>query len=68
MPGQVVFVFAVLRFGEAIEEWTAPIVAYVTAHLVETTVVVAFLVVVQQLWSRWRKRNRKDDDPPSLPI
>lgn len=67
IPGQVAFVLGVLRFGEAIETWTEPIIAFVARHPLETTVVAALLVVTQQIYARWRKRQR-DPDEPEIPI
>jgi hypothetical protein len=63
VPGQILFVYAFLRFGEAIEGWTEPIIAFVTKHPVETTLAAVAAVAVQQIWSRLRKRSSKGGEP-----
>jgi membrane protein YqaA with SNARE-associated domain len=67
IPGQIAFVMAILWFGEAIEHWTDPIIAFVSRHVVATTVAFVILVAVQQAWTRWRK-SRRPADEPDLPL
>lgn len=67
IPGQIAFVLGTLWFGGAIEQWTEPVIAFLTAHLFESTAVCVALVALQQLWSRWRKKNR-DPGEPELPF
>lgn len=67
IPGQIAFVLGTLWFGAAVEQWTTPIIAFLSAHLFESTAVCVALVALQQLWSRWRKRNR-DPREPDLPL
>ncbi len=68
IPGQFAFVWGTLRFGEAIEQFTDPLIDWIAAHLVETTIACATAVVLARLWSRWRRRNRGENDGPDIPL
>ena len=60
--GQLVWIGLTLRFGQAIGDWTAPLVNFLSAHVVESTVVCVLLVIVQQWLARRSKaRQRKPD-------
>lgn len=59
--GQVIWVLASVWIGESIAAWTAPILSFFEAHVVEATVIAATLVGGQQLWSRLKKRRSTED-------
>ena len=65
IPGQVAFALALLWFGEAVEAWTEPVIAFIADHSVEATLAAAAVVAVLQLWSRIHKRDT-DGAVPSL--
>lgn len=65
IPGQIAFVLGTLYFGEAIEQWTAPIIAFVSRNVVACTIVCIALVLTQRVYARWRKR---DPAEPELPL
>ena len=52
--GQLIQMTIITLFGEAIQTWTDPIVAFLRAHLIESTALCVLLVIIQQLWSRRR--------------
>jgi membrane protein DedA with SNARE-associated domain len=54
LTGQLLFVGATLLFGEAVGQWTRPLLSFLTAHLAECTLACVLLVVLQQLFSRRR--------------
>lgn len=55
IPGQIAFVAGVFVFGTSIAEWTMPIIAFLSAHLVEATVVACVIVAIQVVFRRRRK-------------
>ena len=65
IPGQIAFVWGTLYFGEAIEQWTEPIIAFVSQNVVACTLVCIALVLAQRVYARWRKR---DPAEPELPL
>ncbi len=54
LVGQAALVGGTLLFGESISDWTAPILGFLSDHVVESTAVCVALVVLHQLWSRRR--------------
>lgn len=61
--GQSVWMTTTVFFGEAISAWTQPILEFFSRHLIESTVVAATLVALQQLVAYQR---RKRGPPPEV--
>jgi len=59
--GQAAWIRLTVEFGEAVSAWTQPILAFVSRHVVATTVVVAALVALQQ-WVAHSKRSARPKD------
>lgn len=47
--GQVVWMTLTVQFGEAVSGWTRPVLAFLSRHVVEATIVAVVLVGLQQL-------------------
>lgn len=62
VPGQVVYVGAMLWFGAAIESWTEPVYAFVADHPVGLTAAALAVVGAQVAWSRLRRRDGEGVD------
>lgn len=56
--GQCVYVGLTFAFGSAITELTAPVLAWLAAHVVEATLACVAIVVLWQAWARWRRHRR----------
>jgi hypothetical protein len=71
VPGQVPFILMYYFAGEAIAGFTAKVIAFLSANLVESTLVATALVLLQQLVSRLRRRRlagqAADSDAPVEP-
>lgn len=65
--GQTWVVLAYVLVGESIMGWTAPLLAWLEAHLWESTGVAFALVLLQQLVSWIRRRRALRVSPPSPP-
>ena len=61
LMGQILWVVLNVWIGASISAWTAPVLDFLRAHLVEATVIAAALVGLQQLISRLRKRKQAPD-------
>jgi membrane protein DedA with SNARE-associated domain len=60
IPGQLAFVAGVFVFGESIKQWTTPIIAFLSQHLLASTLLAIALVATQQIYKRWRKAARDE--------
>lgn len=56
VPGQIPFILMYYFFGEAVSGLSAKVIAFLSANLLESTLVASGLVLVQQVVSRLRKR------------
>ncbi len=62
IPAQIPFVIANYYFGEAIAGLTERLVAFLSAHLWESTLVCSGLVALQQIITRARRRKLETDE------
>jgi len=60
--GQVVYVASAYYLGESVSAWTDQLVAFVSAHLWESTAICVALVLVQQLVARKRRQSGVRED------
>ncbi len=65
VPGQVPFILMYYFFGEAVSGLSARLVAFLSANLLESTLVCTALVLLQQVVARWRRRNVRAGDESS---
>lgn len=65
VPGQVPFILMYYFAGEAIAGFSAEVIAFLSANLVESTLVASALVLLQQLVSRLRRRRVAAQAPPT---
>lgn len=63
VPGQVPFILLYYFAGQAIAAYTEKLIAFLSAHLVESTLVACALVLVQQVVSRLRRRRIAAEAP-----
>ena len=61
IPAQIPFVIANYYFGEAIAGLTGRLMAFLSAHVWESTLVCSGLVALQQIITRWRRRKLEAD-------
>jgi membrane protein YqaA with SNARE-associated domain len=64
--GQLLYVGASFYFGDAINEWTSLLIAYLSVYMWESTAVVATLVVLQQVIAYRQRKARaltRDENP-----
>ncbi|MBK8998779.1 MAG: hypothetical protein IPM35_23905 [Myxococcales bacterium] len=57
--GQLVWMTLTVFFGEAVSGWTRPILAFLSRHLVESTIVAATLVGLQQLVAYQKRKSAR---------
>lgn len=59
LPAQIPFVVVHYFFGEAISGLTQRLIAFLSLHLFESTLVCTALVAIQQIVTRWRRHRLK---------
>lgn len=57
--GQLVWMALTVQFGEAVAGWTRPILAFLSRHVVESTLVAAALVGLQQLVAYQKRKSSR---------
>lgn len=57
--GQLLWMTLTVYFGEAVSGWTRPILAFLSRHLVESTIVAAALVGLQQLVAYQKRKSAR---------
>ena len=62
IPGQIAWAYVMVYFGDAVSNWTEPIIAFLSEHLLESTLICIGLVAIHQIYRRYRK----SDDEPDL--
>lgn len=63
--GQATWMTLTVLFGEAIANWTQPVLAFFSRHLVESTIVAAALVGLQQLVAYQKRRRARPPEAPA---
>lgn len=57
--GQLTWMTLTVYFGDAISAWTKPLLAFLSRHLIETTIVAVALVGLQQLRAYQKRKARR---------
>jgi membrane protein YqaA with SNARE-associated domain len=65
--GQLIYVSATYALGDALEQWTAPILVFIREHVVVATVATATAIATYELVRRRRQRLAGTPATPNLP-
>lgn len=57
--GQVVWMTLTVFFGDAVSAWTRPVLAFLSRHIIESTIVAVSLVALQQLVAYQRRKSAR---------
>ncbi len=65
--GQLIYASVTYALGEALRQWTAPILVFVREHVFEATLATASAIAIYELSRRRRQRRAGEPTSPSLP-